>query len=300
MSEFNVDKPFLKWVGGKTQILPHILNKFPREIKNYHEIFLGGGSVLLGLLSLEEQKRIRIKGKIYAYEVNESLIYVYKHIQSNADELYKYIQIYENEYNSIENVSVNRKPETIEQGKTSKESYYYWIRNIYNTGTKQSVESSALFLFLNRTCFRGLYREGPNGYNVPYGNYKQKLVIIKKDHLYRISSLIKNVEFLHSDFRDSFKNIKRGDFVYMDPPYAPESPLSFVKYVGNGFDLDTHNVLFEHIKGLGKTKFILSNANVPLVTDIFKDYRCELINAKRAINSKNPSATTTELIIQNF
>ena len=120
----------------------------------------------------------------------------------------------------------------------SKESYYYWIRNKYNTIEKNTVECSALFMFLNKTCFRGMYREGPKGFNVPYGHYKKTPVIIKQQDLNTISELIKDVEFIHSDFRDSIKKIKPSDFVYFDPPYAQENKNSFVDYVADGFTLE--------------------------------------------------------------
>lgn len=295
----SIEKPFLKWVGGKSQIIDTVLQKIPREIDNYHEIFLGGGSVLLAVLSLQKQGLIKIKGKINACDINYSLIQVYKHIQSNHEELYKYISLYINEYDSIKMVLVNRKPNSIEEAKTSKESYYYWIRDKYNKIDKSLTESSALFMFLNKTCFRGLYREGPNGYNVPYGHYKKTPTIISKEHLNRISNLIKDVEFKVSGFSDSLKNIKKGDFVYLDPPYAPENNKSFVGYVADGFSIDMHNTLFDTIKKFKNIKFVMSNAKVDLVLDNFQGYNCEEVIARRAINSKNPESKTTEVIICN-
>ena len=289
----SIEKPFLKWVGGKSQIIDTVLQKFPREMNNYHEIFLGGGSVLLAVLSLEKQGLIKIKGKINACDINYSLIQVYKHIQSNHEELYKYISLYISEYDSIMMVLVNRKPNSIEEAKTSKESYYYWIRDKYNKIDKSLIESSALFMFLNKTCFRGLYREGPNGYNVPYGHYKKTPTIISKDDLNRISNLIKDVEFKVSGFSDSLKNIKKGDFVYLDPPYAPENNKSFVGYVADGFSIEMHNALFDTIKKIKDIKFVMSNAKVDLVLDNFQGYNCEEVIARRAINSKNPESKTT-------
>lgn len=299
MMNNSIEKPFLKWAGGKSQIIDTVLQKFPREMNNYHEIFLGGGSVLLAVLSLQKQGHIKIKGKINACDINYSLIQVYKHIQSNHEELYKYISLYINEYDSIKMVLVNRKPNSIEEAKTSKESYYYWIRDKYNKIDKSLIESSALFMFLNKTCFRGLYREGPNGYNVPYGHYKKTPSIISKDHLNRISNLIKDVEFKVSGFSDSLKNIKKGDFVYLDPPYAPENNKSFVGYVADGFSIEMHNTLFYTIKNIKNIKFVMSNAKVDLVLDNFQGYNCEEVVARRAINSKNPESKTTEVIIYN-
>jgi DNA adenine methylase len=144
-----------------------------------------------------------------------------------------------------------------------------------------------------------MYREGPNGYNVPYGHYKKTPTIISRETLDIVSDLIKDVEFIHSCFSNSIKNIKKGDFVYLDPPYAPENSKSFVKYVASGFDLETHELLFSKIKELDKVKFVMSNSNVKFVIDNFEDYECENIIARRAINSKKPGSTTKEVIIYN-
>ena len=297
----NTQKPFLKWVGGKTQLLQTIILKIPKEINNYHELFLGGGSVLLLVLSLQKENKITIKNKIYAYDINQNLINVYKHIQNNKDELYECIDKYIKEYDSINGTIINRKPASINEAKTSKESYYYWLRIKYNTISKDSIECSALFMFINKTCFRGMYREGPNGYNVPYGHYKKTPTIITRKELDNISELIKNVEFIHNDFKESIKKIKEGDFVYLDPPYMPETNKSFVGYVADGFDLNMHNCLFDEILKLDKkkVKFLMSNSKVDLVLEKFKDYNCQDITARRAINSKNPESTTIEVLINN-
>ena len=297
MSDYTIQKPFLKWVGGKTQIIHDIIQKIPTEFNNYHELFLGGGSVLFAVLSLQRQGKITIKNKLYAYDINESLINVYKHVQSNKDELFEFITFYINEYDSITGDIINRKPASIEDAKTSKESYYYWIRNKFNNIDKQSIESSALFMFINKTCFRGMYREGPNGFNVPYGHYKKTPTIITEHDLTFIRDLIKDVEFIQSDFSSSFQNLNTGDFVYLDPPYAPENDKSFVGYVADGFNLDMHTKLFDEITKMNDIHFVMSNAKVDLVTDYFKDYNCVDITARRAINSKNPGSTTTEVII---
>ena len=294
-----LQKPFLKWVGGKTQIINDIITKLPNQMNNYHELFLGGGSVLLAVLSLQKQNKIIIKNKIYAYDINKALINVYKNIQNNKDELYELINLYIKEYDSIKGSVINRKSTSIEEAKTSKESYYYWVRNKYNNIDKNTIECSALFMFINKTCFRGMYREGPNGYNVPYGHYKKTPAIISKKDLNYISDLIKDVEFKNCSFTESIKNVKGGDFVYLDPPYAPEHSKSFVGYVADGFNLETHKMLFDEIKKMENIKFVMSNAKVDLVTDNFKEYNCNNIIARRAINSKKPGATATEVIIYN-
>lgn len=299
MKDIEIQKPFLKWVGGKTQIIDSIISKLPNEINNYHELFLGGGSVLFAILSLQKHNKILIKDKIYAYDININLINMYKNIQNKKDELYNILKSYYDEYDSIKGNIINRKPLTIEEAKTSKESYYYWIRNKYNNIDNDTVECSALFILINKICFRGMYREGPNGYNVPYGHYKKTPSLISKKELDNISNLIKNVEFKHNSFIDSIKNVKEGDFIYLDPPYAPENSKSFVGYVEGGFNLETHESLFAEIKKLKNIKFIMSNAKVDIVTNSFKDYNCQEIVARRAINSKNPGSTTIEVIIYN-
>ncbi len=294
-----IQKPFLKWVGGKTQIINDILSKIPNEMNNYHELFLGGGSVLLAVLSLQKHNKIIIKNKIYAYDINPSLINVYKQIQNNKDELFNYIDSYITQYHNLQGTHINRNPSSLEEALTSKESYYYWIRKKYNNLDKNTVESAALFMFINKTGFRGMYREGPNGYNVPYGHYKKTPTIISKYDLDIISDLIKDVEFIHSSFTESIKNVKNQDFVYLDPPYAPENSKSFVGYVSDGFNLETHKLLFTEIKKLKNINFVLSNAKVDLVTENFKDYKSLDITARRAINPKKPQSKTTEVIIYN-
>tara|TARA_B100001540_G_scaffold69824_1_gene62911 strand:+ start:1191 stop:2090 length:900 start_codon:yes stop_codon:yes gene_type:complete len=299
MADEKLQKPFLKWVGGKTQIINDIISKLPKQINNYHELFLGGGSVLFAVLSLQKQNKIIIKNKIYAYDININLINMYKNIQNNKDKLYNILKSYFKEYDNITGNIINRNPQTINEAKTSKESYYYWIRKKYNNIDKDSIECSALFIFINKICFRGMYREGPNGFNVPYGHYKKTPTLISETEINYISELIKNVEFKHCNFIDSIKNVKEGDFVYLDPPYAPENSKSFVKYVEDGFDLKTHELLFIEIKKFKNIKFIMSNAKVDIVINSFKDYNCDEITARRAINSKNPGSTTTEVIIYN-
>ena len=301
MTDIAIQKPFLKWVGGKTQIINHIISRIPAEIESYHEPFLGGGSVLLAMLSLQKHNKIKINGGVYAYDINKTLIGVYKNIQSNKDVLFKHIEEFKNVYHGLKGTVVNRKPKNLAEAKTSKESYYYWLRSKFNTMDKDTIEYSALFIFLNKTCFRGVYREGPNGFNVPYGHYKKTPMIITEEDLNTISDLIKDVNFVCADFKESIRTVGEGDFVYLDPPYAPETSKSFVGYTAEGFTLETHQELFSEIKKIAdkNIKFAMSNAKVELVTSNFADYECEEIEARRAINSKKPESKTMEVIIYN-
>ena len=298
-------KPILKWVGGKTQILDKLLTNFPTEINDYHEPFVGGGSVLLEVLARKHEGKLRINGTVYAYDLNEPLIYVYKNIQSFHTELYDNLQTLIKHYNeSPTDGPLNRKPTNLTEAKLSKENYYYWIRSEYNRMTpedKQLMIGSAMFIFMNKTCFRGVFRVGPNGFNVPYGHPKNP-EIINWEHLVDVHNLIQGVVFQCCDFTVPLSNtgLTDRDFVYLDPPYAPETETSFVGYTELGFDLEKHNSLFRLCRSM-PAKFVMSNADVKLVRDNFggDKYKTESILCKRAINSKNPESKTSEVIIQN-
>ena len=271
--------PILKWIGGKRKLLDYIIPKFPKKIRHYHEMFIGGGSVLLKFLSLVNNKEIDVK-KIYAYDSNEMLIAFYKQIKNDYNKLYEEI------------MKIKKDGE-----KNNKSEYYYHIRKRYNSTKEINISRIAEFVYLNKTGFRGLYRLNKKGeFNVPYGNYKNP-EIINLEHLKNISNKIQNVEFICCDFED-IKNIRKNDFVYMDPPYVPEKKGGFVNYNKDGFTQQKHEALFKICNKL-KCKWILSNSNTDIVRDKLKKYNIEEIIASRAINSKNPIAKTKELIIFN-
>ena len=293
-------KPFLTWVGGKTQIIDKVIDRIPKEIANYHEPFLGGGSVLLAVLS---DSTIRICGKIYASDLNSNLIGLYKNIQSRVEDLITEVGIFVAEFAECKGTIVNRKPTTIEDAMTSPESYYFWIRSKFNSLSREerkSIKASAMLLFMNKTCFRGVYREGPNGFNVPFGNYKNPTVL-DADHIRKISQMIQPVVFVCQDFREALSRVEPGDFVYLDPPYAPENEKSFVSYTADGFDLNAHNTLFAICNEFTakNVDMLMSNADVKLVRDAFSKYTVNTISCRRAIHSKNPETRTNELLISN-
>jgi DNA adenine methylase len=300
---FTLVKPFLKWVGGKSQIIDEVLRLFPKEIKNYHEPFVGGGSVLLALLSHKKAGTIKVKGSVYASDLNQNLIALYKNIQTHPEELVREVKQLTDEFGGIKGTEVNRKASNLEEAKTSQESYYYWIRSQFNTQTDKTTPlTSAMMLFLNKTCFRGVYREGPHGFNVPFGNYKNP-GILDEEHIHGVSALIQPVIFTVSPFTESLTKVKKGDFVYLDPPYAPENEKSFVGYTADGFNLEHHKALFTECTNIHKkkAKFLMSNADVSLVKEAFPEpiFDTKIISCRRAIHSKNPESKTNEVLIRN-
>jgi DNA adenine methylase len=291
-------KPIIKWVGGKTQIIDKVVGQFPIEINNYREIFLGGGSVLLALLSYVKSGIITIRGNIYAYDLNEPLIYMYKNIQTQHNELYTVLQQIITEFNACGEGEIK----TIDE---AKENYYYWIRSQYNKlEDKNTIVGSAMFIFLNKTCFRGVFRVGPYGFNVPYGHYNNP-EIINKAHLDEIHILLQPVIFECCDFSESLIRQEPADFVYLDPPYAPtnnEGKKSFVGYTEKGFTIEHHMQLFKLIHGIKQTKLMMSNADVKLVQENFTNEKYKIISilCRRSINSKNPESKAKEIIIMNY
>lgn len=293
-------KPFIKWVGGKTQIIEDVLALFPTEMNNYYEPFLGGGSVLLALLSHVQCGKIHVSGRIYASDLNGNLIALYKNLQAEPDLLINELKILSDEFAQCRGTTVNRQASTREEAFSSPETYYFWVRSRFNALSKEertSVAASAMLLFMNKTCFRGVYREGPRGFNVPFGNYKNPS-ILDEDHLRSVSSLIKDVIFTTCHFSPALDKVAKGDFVYLDPPYAPETAKSFVGYTADGFDLEQHEALFKQCASM-PAKMVMSNANVKLVTDAFPSplYTTKIISCRRAIHSKEPSARSNEVLI---
>ena len=290
--------PFLKWVGGKTQILSEVLAKFPERIDTYYEPFLGGGSVLFGLLS-----RTCKPAHIIASDINEALIYSYINIRDHCEEVIQALTILKEELETASArafESVNRKPETKQDALEAAETYYYYIRQQYNQlADYKTVQATAYFIFLNKTCFRGVYREGPRGFNVPFGHYKNPK-IFDVGELRSIAAAIHNVSFVCRSWDDTLQLVERDSFIYLDPPYAPETATSFVGYTADGFSGEDHTRLFESCKKLRdkNVQFVMSNSDVPAVRDAFADgFEISTIDCRRSINSKKPDARTMEVLV---
>ena len=253
-------KPVLKWVGGKTQILDEVLSQFPSKIQeDYYEPFIGGASVLLAVIP-------RVEGVVYASDLNQNLIELYKKIQTDPEGLIR----------ELEGL----------QGDVTEETYYK-RRDEYNVRP-----TPALLVYLNKVGFRGIYREGPNGFNVPYGHMKNPS-LMDPDNIRNVSRAIQKVVFTHQSYEKALETSTENDFIYMDPPYVPENATSFTGYTRKEFN---HEEFFKYVKAL-KSKWVMSNSNMKLVRDFFNGYKAVEVSAKRAIHSKDPSVRTTEVII---
>lgn len=293
-------KPILKWVGGKSQLIDVISTDIPNKIQgDYIEPFVGGGAVLLYVL-----QNCSVTGQIIASDSNPGLISMYKNIQSDCKEVSRLLDEYSQKYSNFpttEKTERRDKSSRVPEDEASCESqgdYYYLLRNrfneLLNTNQYDSYEYSALFIFLNKTSFRGVYREGPNGFNVPFGHYKS-VNLPNLDELRKFSEHIQKVTFKCQDFQEALQDLKNEDFTYVDPPYCPETTTSFVNYTRGGFK--RHDELFNVLLNT-KANFLMSNANVDLIHKTFVErYHIKTVEAKRHINSKNPAARCEELLI---
>lgn len=261
-------RPLLKWVGGKTQLLDKVLQKIPDELQSYHEPFAGGGSVFLAVLATK-----RITGGVYVSDLNRHLIAFYQAVKTDVDGLLGELAILKAEVEAAE----------------SAEDMYYECRRRFNANP-----TPALFLMLNKTCFRGMYREGPSGFNVPFGHMKNPGVY-DEAHVRDVSAAIQRVTFTCQPFEEALNAVQPGDFVYADPPYVPVTSTSFVGYTADGFPLAAHESLFDKLKKCGT--FLLSNADAPLVRAAFVGFVVEQVSCRRAINAKNPGTRANEVLI---
>lgn len=293
----------IKWAGGKQQIIDKILENIPDKICNYYEPFLGGGSVLINLLLSDKE----IEGNILVNDINPYLIGMFKNIQKRPRMLYKKIEEIKSEFfecpNPVDKTVVNRTPKNIKDAKENRENYYYWLRNRFNSipeNKKKMTESSALFIILNKTCFRGIYREGPNGFNVPYGNYKNFPEIINLEECLNLSKILKNVKFFCQDYINFLdREYRENDFIYLDPPYVKVKNTSFDSYHKGGFSTFEKLVEIVNNYSIQNISFLLSNS---FCEKVDKLENCEkiVIEAKRTINSKNPESKTLEYLIKNL
>lgn len=327
ISDMGFDMPIIEWTDEKTLILSTFVPEFPRVMENYHELFVGGGSVLLAALFYMNRNKISILGKVYAYDINEGLIFMYNNIKFNHKLLQQELDYIFMEYNSAISNSMaaayDSKQFSIRRGTRKnmrnndgifadnimqfREKYYYWKRHIYNNMTtrdKNSHKGSALFIFMNKTCFRGIFREGPNGFNTPYGY--RNAVNVDKHHMARVSQSIQNVTFICCDFAIPLLNgtIKGGDFVYIDPPRFPDIDSVFYSTIRSDFGIDKYKLLCNICESMieNNISMMLTSSDVLFIREHFQifDYCITVIEYNKEINSKLYNENIKEVMIKNY
>lgn len=270
--------PFVKWAGGKRQLLDRISERMPKSYNNYFEPFIGGGAVLF---ELQPQKAV-------INDINSALTNTYKIICEKPQDFISEIKKLDSEM--------------WEDGK----KYYYSLRELYNDKLKKKefdVELATLFVFINKHCFNGLYRVNGKGlFNVPYNNSRR--VSIDDASILEISEYLKNVEILTGDFEEACRGAKKGDFIFFDSPYAPLNPTSFESYTKEGFDVESHKRLASLFDELTKRGCfcMLTNHNTEFINELYgnKDYKIDVVSVKRSINSDASKRTGEEVIICNY
>jgi DNA adenine methylase len=292
-----IAKPFLKWAGGKTQLINDIEKALPKDIFNdkftYIEPFVGSGAVLFWMLNNFPKLE-----KAVINDINEDLINTYRTISSRPKELISILDILQNEYHGLEGQDEEKK------------EYYYSKRELYNTRKEEQSGQAALFIFLNRTCFNGLYRVNrKNEYNVPMGSYKRP-TICDKENILAVSQTLQKVEILCGDYEETLSFADNNTLFYFDPPYKPLSETSsFNSYAKDEFN-DAEQIRlrdFCHKLDTLNHNWILSNSDVKgknindnFFDDLYSDFKIQRVNAKRSINA-NPEkrGLLKELLITN-
>lgn len=298
-------KPFIKWVGGKSQLLEEIREKYPSKIEKYCEPFVGGGAVLFDILSKFQPKEVLIN------DINKELINTYLQVKNNCEGMVSQLLELQNVY----------KNHTVEENK----EFFYEKRNRYNelkvdsatchaeldSATGIGLEKAVLFIFLNKTCFNGLYRVNSKGlFNVPFNNAKNPL-LCDKENLKTCSKLLQNVEMKVGDYKECKSFIDDKTFVYIDPPYRPLSQTSaFTSYSENGFSDKEQIELGTFITDISnKGAMVLASNSDPknsdendnFFDDLYSHFKIERVSASRMINSNaKKRGAINELLISNI
>lgn len=285
-------KPFLKWAGGKTQLLAEIERRLPAELQDgqidtYVEPFVGGGAVFFYIA-----QKCECIEHFYLFDINEDLVNCYNAIKDDVDLLMEQLEILEQKF--------------LKKNESAQKEFYYRVRKEFNRD-----RSSAKLIFLNKTCYNGLYRVNRKGeFNVPFGHYKKPRICDAKN-LLNVSELLQKANVICGDFEESASNIDENSFVYFDPPYRPISrTASFTSYAKEEFDEKEQIRLARYCGRIDSegAKFLLSNSdpknedpNEHFFEDEYKGFRIETVKASRVINCKaSRRGLINELLIINY
>ena len=294
-----IAKPFLKWAGGKTQLLNDILLSLPADILANHkftyiEPFAGSCALLFKLIQHFPNMQ-----KAIINDINEDLVNAYKVVASQPELLINLLQKFQQQYHSLEDLTEKKK------------LYYYHKRTLYNSRIADNITQAALFIFLNKTCFNGLYRVNKaNQFNVPIGSYK-KPTICDAENILAVNKVLENVEILCGDYQQVLAYARKNSFLYFDPPYKPLSSTSnFNAYAKANFKDDEQIRLSDFCKKLDQKGYtwMLSNSDVienesdgNFFDEIYKKFFITKVAAKRSINSNGKKrGELNELLITNY
>ncbi len=275
-------KPFVKWAGGKRGLLKQILPLIPKEFNNYYEPFVGGGALFFELFS----KGLLQNKKVVISDINSELINSYNIIKNKPSELIYILKEYK---------------------KNHSKEFYYKVRELDrkdNYSNLPDVEKAARFIYLNKTCFNGLYRVNKKGFfNTPIGRYKNPN-IADEETILNASEALQNAIIKEQSFEKVLESAQKEDFVYFDPPYYPLNETSnFTSYDSNIFLENEQIKLYEVFDNLAKKEvFVLeSNSDTPFIKELYKNYEINTIQANRFINSKaNKRGKIGEVLIRSF
>jgi DNA adenine methylase len=267
-------KPFVKWAGGKSQLLGELLSRIPEEFERYFEPFVGGGALFFGL-----QPESAVLG-----DLNAELINTFRVVRDEPAELISALKRH-----------------------TYVREHYYNIRNADRDPEFKNwsdVERAARVIYLNKSCFNGLYRVNSQGqFNTPFGRYSNPTICDERNIL-ACSTALRGVQLTVSAFESLVDGAQKGDFVYFDPPYAPLSATSnYVGYVEGGFDLGMQERLYKCCVDLDKrgVKFLLSNSSAPFVLNLYKHFKVDLVSASRSVNSvASKRGKVQEVLVKNY
>jgi DNA adenine methylase len=265
-----IAQPFLKWAGGKTQLLNDLIKRVPKDFGTYYEPFIGGGALYF---AIAPQRAV-------IADINDDLINTYKVVRDKPEELLEALKSFKNE-----------------------SDFYYEVRG-RDQALLSDVERAARIIYLNRTCFNGLYRVNKSGqFNVPFANYKNPN-FIQTDKILKDSKVLSNTEIYHSGFEEVLTKAKKGDFIYLDPPYVPKDVYSdFKRYNKEQFHLTDHEKLADLYNKLTERGcyVMLSNSDTPFTRELYKKWRVDTVYAKRLINKDaTKRGEITEIIVTNY
>jgi DNA adenine methylase len=274
-NEIEVGRPFLKWVGGKRRLIPALLERLPKRADEYRyvEPFVGGGALYFALQPT----------RALLADANEPLIRCYESVRDALDVVLE----------ALERLAEKHGPGTYDQA-----------RKLFNHHGLDQHQRSALLIYLNRTCFNGLYRVNQSGhFNVPMGRYTNPR-ILDKEGLRCVSAQLQGADLVAGDFRTTMKRIRKNDLVYLDPPYVGTSETSnFTSYTEDGFGDDTQIALRDafRVADAKGAKLILSQANHDFVRRLYKGYVIEEVENSRSVSANGGSrGAVTELLVRNF